>query len=90
MPAVPSMDLQSLMLVDGPALSAPSLLREMKGGVGRMILGVAAGQSRRERINRTREQLSQAGLTILGVVLNRQHEHIPTWVARRFGVGRDR
>ena len=71
------------IILDAPPVVShdePKVLGKKVDGV---VLVSRAGKSRQRVAIRAKEELEEAGATILGVVLNRRKHYIPNWLYRR-------
>jgi uncharacterized protein involved in exopolysaccharide biosynthesis/Mrp family chromosome partitioning ATPase len=66
-----------------PAISRSSLVMELTHTVDDVLLVVEAERIRREVISRSIIDLLQSGISIFGVVLNKQRYYVPQWLYKR-------
>ena len=66
-----------------PAISRSSLVMELSHTVDDVLLVVEAERIRREVISRSIIDLLHSGISIFGVVLNKQRYYVPQWLYKR-------
>ncbi|MCP4589397.1 MAG: CpsD/CapB family tyrosine-protein kinase [bacterium] len=68
-----------VILVDTPSVLQAAGALAIAAGVEGLVLVVEAGRTRAEMLERARLELNQAGVTLLGCVLNKHKRFIPGW-----------
>jgi capsular exopolysaccharide synthesis family protein len=71
------------IFVDLPPAGELSECQVFATGLDGILLVVEAERVRNQVVRRTKEQLLQAGVTLLGVVFNKRKNHVPNWLYRR-------
>jgi capsular exopolysaccharide synthesis family protein len=71
------------VIMDAPPVNTFSEPRVIGTKVDGGILVVESGKTRRQVAIRTKQELEEAGIRILGVILNRRKHYIPNWIYKR-------
>jgi capsular exopolysaccharide synthesis family protein len=69
-----------LVLFDLPALETGSVAIQCAGLLDGLLLVVEAERVRSEIVQREKEFLTQAGVPLVGAVLNRRRDYVPAWL----------
>lgn len=72
-----------LIIFDLPPTTARSNTLGIAPVLDGVLLVVEAERTRSPVINRAKQQLEDAGASLLGIVLNRRREHVPSWLYHR-------
>lgn len=73
----------SHIIFDLPPLWADAVSIPIARAVQGVILVIEAGKTRWEVARRTKEKLTEAGIPVLGVVLNKRRHYVPQWLYGR-------
>jgi Mrp family chromosome partitioning ATPase len=71
-----------VVLVDAPAPETGLLAMTAARCCGQALLVIRAGNLPSETIERVRDDLAQAGVGILGAIVNQRREVVPAWIDR--------
>jgi hypothetical protein len=72
----------SVVVLDCPPISVSPLATVLARIADGTIIVAAAGQTRRRRLHHTIAEISRMGGQVIGLVLNRQRDWLPTWLRR--------
>ena len=83
--AVPALrNLASAILVDCGAIGVSARVLHLAGTIDGVIFVVEAERERRDVISESLAAVKNAGIPILGVVLNKKKQYAPTFIHRSF------
>jgi capsular exopolysaccharide synthesis family protein len=71
-----------LVVFDLPALARTNFTARLAGLLDGVVLVVEAERVRRALVRHEKEMLEQAGTVLLGAVLNKRRQYVPTWLSR--------
>jgi len=71
------------VIFDTPPISKASIPVRLGGIVDGMILVVESEKTHKEKMVRAKEQLDQVKTRILGVVLNKNKDHLPKFLRKK-------
>jgi non-specific protein-tyrosine kinase len=71
-----------IVVIDGPPVLPYADALTLAARVDRVIVVTQADRTPRDRLERAAQELTAAGATILGAVLNRKASHAPPWLTR--------
>jgi succinoglycan biosynthesis transport protein ExoP len=72
-----------IMVVDIPPLSEGSEAEHISSLMNAVILVIEAERTRWQTVQWAKNLLADTGTHLLGIVLNKQHKYIPSWLERR-------
>jgi Mrp family chromosome partitioning ATPase len=75
-------DLFDVILIDTPPVLQHADAIAATAVVPNVVLVIEAGRTRYEMLDRVRSELSDAGATIVGNILNKHKRFIPGWIYR--------
>jgi capsular exopolysaccharide synthesis family protein len=75
-----------ITIFDAPPILPYADALTLASKVDRVIVVVQAGRTRRDRVERGKEELEKIGASIFGVVLNREKSYVPLWLQRYFNL----
>ena len=71
------------VILDAPPVSGYAETKVMGKKVDGVILVIESGKTRKQVATRAKQELEDAGVKILGVILNRRKHYIPEWIYKR-------
>ncbi len=71
------------IVFDMPPLSESTMVLEMAAHIDGLVLVIESGKVRREVVRQMIFDITQAGINIIGIVLNKQKQYIPQFIYNR-------